>query len=201
MTSELNRKPGRPFGVTLAIGLSVLFYTIFPLMIVGSVLLVERHFSNAADNANPFGEAAMSGGDFRGGVTDTQLILQAGVAIAFLIIALITWRGRPAFMRYVFMASVLVMGAVAIVMSLQSSQGTADAGISGGSLDGVSDILELLGVIAQGMLIPLYVTWYLNRGPARAFFRGYYLDRSERGVYATKDNPTQQAQAAESTHT
>ena len=25
------------------------------------------------------------------------------------------------------------------------------------------------------VLVPLYVLWYLNRAPARAFYRGYYL--------------------------
>jgi hypothetical protein len=24
-------------------------------------------------------------------------------------------------------------------------------------------------------LVSFYVVWYLNRGPARAFYRGYYL--------------------------
>ncbi len=200
MTAEQNKKPGRPFGVTLAIGISILMYTIFPLMIVGSVLLVEQHFANAADNADPFGNGdIMSGGDFRGGITNEELAIQAGVALVFLVIAVVTWRGKPPYMRYVFMITVLILAGVAIVTTVLPTQQSTEPTISGGSLDGIGNTLSTMGVIAQGMVVPLYVTWYLNRGPSRAFFRGYYLDRSERGIYAD-DDPTPQPQAAEVTH-
>ena len=37
----------------------------------------------------------------------------------------------------------------------------------------------LSGRLLFSFLVALYVVWYMNRGPARAFYRGYYLQRPD----------------------
>jgi hypothetical protein len=174
------KKPGRPFGVTLAILLGVMIYTIFPLVNVGYVLLIENHFRQIDQTVIPgqIGMAA-SGGDFRGGITDAQIVIQVVVALLFLVVAVMTWRGKPPAMRWVFMAAVLGWAIFSVAMTVITQSNTDT---SGGSLDALGEVLDTLRLSVTSLLVPLYVVWYLNRGPARAFFRGYYLDPKAQGT-------------------
>ncbi len=170
-------RPGRPLGVILAIVASVLLYTIVPLLLVGQVLLVEQHFTRMEPAIPVDGETivpAMSGGDLRGGITDWHLILQSALALGFLALAAAAWRGRPPMMRYVFSGAVVLLTLLTLVPMLWPGVFNASQDLSGGSLD---DALRSLGFAQAAMyiVVPVYVVWYLNRGPARAFFRGYYL--------------------------
>lgn len=168
------QRPPRPFGVTLAILASLILFTLFPLMQVGMLISVRLHFANlkfSDDGMQPFA----TGADFLG-IPDSKIIIQAVVAIVFLIIAFFAWRGRPAFMRYLLMfscAALTLFNILNIVIG-QLSQQSLEAGAS--SLDSILNSLSL-GQFAIGVLVTLYVVWYLNRGPARAFYRGYYLPR------------------------
>jgi hypothetical protein len=181
------QRPPRPFGVTLAIFASLILFTFFPLMEVGMLISVRLHFANlkfSDDGTQPF---AM-GADFLG-IPDSKIILQAVIAIAFLIVAFFAWRGRPSVMRYVLMLSCvgLTLFNILNIVIGQLSQQSLAAGTS--SLDSVLNSLSL-GQFAMGVLVTLYVVWYLNRGPARAFYRGYYLpnpmDNSASEVAVTK---------------
>lgn len=166
------QRPPRPFGVTLAILASLILFTCFPLMEVGMLISVRLHFANlkfADDGTQPI---AM-GADFLG-IPDSKIILQATVAIIFLIIAILAWRGRPKYMRFILMISCagLTLFNILNIVAGQLSQQNLDAGVS--SLDAILNSLSL-GQFAVGILVTFYVVWYLNRGPARAFYRGYYL--------------------------
>lgn len=181
------KKPGRPFGVTLAIFISVLLFCVVPLLQVAGVLIVESYFRNL-DNTLilPDGQVTqgVSGGDFRGGITDAQLVMQTGVALAFLVVAIFAWIGKPAFMRFVLVGGVLLMMVISLGLSLIPALFASPepgSGVSGGSLDGLIDVLLGTQFIAT-LLVPLYVVWYLNRGPARAFYRGYYLQHEQEGT-------------------
>ena len=166
------QRPPRPFGVTLAIIASLILFTIFPLIEVGMLLSVRLHFSNISfqdDGPQPF---AM-GADFLG-IPDSKIFLQAIIALIFLIIAFFAWRGRPPFMRYVLMltcAGSTLYNILSVIVGQFSQQNLA-AGLS--SLDSVLNSLSL-GEFVISLLVTFYVVWYLNRGPARAFYRGYYL--------------------------
>jgi hypothetical protein len=46
------------------------------------------------------------------------------------------------------------------------------------SADAIFDALRS-GEVLLMLLVALYVVWYMNRAPARAFYRGYYLKREE----------------------
>jgi hypothetical protein len=39
----------------------------------------------------------------------------------------------------------------------------------------------LSGRLIFSLLLALYVVWYMNRGPARAYYRGYYLTDPNEG--------------------
>ena len=115
----------------------------------------------------------MSGGDFRGGITDWHLILQSALAVGFFLLAVVAWRGRPPLMRYVFSGTVILLTVFTLLPMFWLGAGS-NQDLSGGSLDAA---LRSLGFMRAMMyvVVPVYVVWYLNRGPARAFFRGHYL--------------------------
>lgn len=164
------QRPGRPLGVTLAIFASVMLFTVFPLMIVVMVLLVARHFSEI-----DFGgiEVYASGGDFLG-VSPVGLVVQSVVAILFLMIAIFAWRGRPAYMRYVMLAAVILLTLFSLVLTLVQSATNQSFAQGTSSLDSLLSSVSC-GQFVLSSLVSFYVAWYLNRGPARAFYRGYYL--------------------------
>ena len=181
------QRPPRPFGVTLAIIASLILFTIFPLMEVGVLISVRLHFSTVTLSGGGPQPIAM-GMDFLG-IPDSKLFLQAMIAIIFCIIAFLAWRGRRPFMRYVLMLACagLTLYNILNVVVGQLSQPNLAAGVS--SLDSILNSLSL-GQFVISLLVTFYVVWYLNRGPARAFYRGYYLpmpvDNSSAEVVANK---------------
>jgi hypothetical protein len=68
----------------------------------------------------------------------------------------------------------LTLFSIASVVIGQLSQQDLANGVS--SLDSILKPLSL-GEFVMGFLVTFYVVWYLNRGPARAFYRGYYLPK------------------------
>lgn len=177
------KKPGRPFGVTLAIIVSLLVFTVIPLAQIGLIVSIERFVQSQNDtpllseqegNVTGF----QSGGEFVSDTNDDQLTLQVVLSVGFLFIAAFAWRGQPAFMRYVFMATVLIQTAVNVWL-IVAPRWQQSAQTTGGSLDGFLASLQC-GQLALIVLVPVYVVWYLNRGPARAFYRGYYLNEENR---------------------
>lgn len=168
-------KPPRPFGVTLAILVSVILYAVIPLMQVGLVLAVADHFRNRDSTITlPNGEElteVASGGEFIGDISTERLILQGTLALGFLVVAFFAWRGKPSFMRYVLMGSVLLLTAITLALTVIPGLQSGGRGISGGSLDNLSTPLLCLQLFVS-FFVPLYVVWYLNRAPARAFYQG-----------------------------
>ena len=99
------QRPGRPLGVSLAILASVVLFSVFPLILVAMVLLVQEHFQNADFSLGSFEPIAV-GGDFLG-VSTENLAIQTILSLGFLVIALFAWRGRPASIRFVMLGAVL----------------------------------------------------------------------------------------------
>ncbi|RMG73770.1 MAG: hypothetical protein D6711_10285 [Chloroflexi bacterium] len=142
------------------------------MMLILQVVLIENHI-NSRPNTLVFPDEEVQeigrGVDIGISLEKREVIIQTSLAIGFLIIAILSWVGKPAFMRHILRISVVLISAVSIYMLLQPKDAW-----SGGSLDSLLDQLTA-GFIAWYILVPLYVVWYLNRGPARAFYRGYYL--------------------------
>jgi uncharacterized membrane protein (UPF0136 family) len=114
------------------------------------------------------------GGDISG-LSNTMLVIQVIMGVAFLIVAVLAWRGRPASIRFTFVGAVVVVTIVTIVLTLASLNTTPS--IQNG-LDSSAPLANSLlrARIIGSVLVALYVIWYVNRGPARAFYRGYYLE-------------------------
>jgi hypothetical protein len=166
------RKPGRPFGVTLAIVASACMFSILPLLQVGLVLAVRQHFLNMDFQESGLDTIAM-GGDFLG-VPESSLIVQSILSIGFLVISILAWRGKPSSIRFIMIAAVFVLTGIKLVSVLVPLFNQPDFQAGTSSMDGMMNSLGV-GQFVVELLVLLYVIWYMNRGPARAFFRGYYL--------------------------
>jgi len=165
-------RPGRPFGVTLAIIASACLFSILPLLQIGIILMVRQHFLNMDFQDSGLDLIAM-GGDFLG-VSESSLLLQLFLGLGFLVIAILAWRGRPSSVRFALIGAVFVLTALKLVSVVAPFFTTPDFQAGTSSLDGIMRSLGT-GQLILEVLVLLYVVWYMNRGPARAFYRGYYL--------------------------
>lgn len=179
-------RPERPLGVSLAILASVMLFTLFPLMLVAMVLLVQRHFQNV--DLGGLEPIAISG-DFLG-ISPANLAMQTILSLTFLVIAVLAWMGHPPFIRYVLLAAVIAM--TLLTLGVTISQAVAEQSLPQGvsSLDSLMRSVSC-GQFALSVLVSLYVVWYLNRGPARAFYRGYYLPDPSDAASSPVDNGTE----------
>lgn len=180
-------KPHRPLGLTLAIVVGIIFYSVIPLLFTLQLLTVESHLANMESEwqfDDETVEQIASGGDLTGGITRFDMAIQAGVALIFLIVAFLAWRGKPRIMRHLFVLAVIFTSAVTLFVTVFPS---ATGGLSGGSLDSLTRLLNPT-VLIFNVLLPLYVVWYLNRAPARAFYRGYYLPEELEAIQQALDN-------------
>lgn len=98
----------------------------------------------------------------------TQLSALLGVIV--LISALFAWWGKPPQIRFVFQGAVLLTAILLIaetIYRLQPSDEPSLSIVSGE--DAMKDALRCQ--IPLQILTALYIIWYCNRAPARAFYR------------------------------
>lgn len=181
MTDATSKKPPRTLGLSIAILASLMLFTILPLLQVSLIYAVQYRFSsiNLPDPGDSSQSSApiATGGTFSG-ANDAILSLQIVLGMAYLPLAVMAWRGRPRSIRIVIIGTVIVLMVVTAVFAVatltapQSPQFGMDSG---------RDVERslLISRTVFSALIALYVVWYMNRGPARAFYRGYYLPESE----------------------
>ncbi len=178
-----NNRPVRTFGLSLAILASVMLFSLLPLLQVAMVMLVRARVQSMSLDIPGEADAVLpmlSGGSFTG-VADANLVAQVVLGVAFLVIAVWAWRGRPGWIRFVMLGAVLILTAITIVLSVTPLLANPDlaAGIdSGGAIMRVL----LSGRLLMSVLVAFYVVWYMNRGPARAFYRGYYLSDPDKAA-------------------
>lgn len=163
------KKPGRPLGLSIAIVLSTLLYTIVPIASVIFYVSLQQHFADL--------ELLEGGGATGGSITgpgNVILALRLAYGLIFFVIAILAWRGRPSSIRWFFILAVITITAISIGIHIatHNASTTLDQGIDSAQAFGNS---ALTGYLATQILVTLYVLWYVNRGPARAFYRGYFL--------------------------
>ncbi|NDJ62027.1 MAG: hypothetical protein GYB67_12925 [Chloroflexi bacterium] len=163
----MTTKPGRPLGVSLAVLASMMLYAILPLSQLAIVWLVEQRLRAA----EALGEG-MTGGSIEG-LADGSLFLQAVLGIGFLVIAVLAWRGRPPAIRLMLIAAVVVLGFIGALLILVELFTPPDLNVFDSGTEVARSLLVVRLIVT--VLVPMYVIWYMNRGPARAFYRGYYL--------------------------
>lgn len=178
--STIRQRPRRPLGLSLAIIASALLFSILPLLQVGFVGLIQSRFAalGSTEVTYPDGQTVtpLASGVEVEIVNPTALIIQVVVSLVFLTIAVMTWVGRPRQIRYIFLAAVLTLAGLSImtlIIQVLNPPTLQTTGLSSG--DDVGQRLRWSEILVS-VLVPLYVVWYVNRAPARAFFRGYYLE-------------------------
>ncbi|MBL8154645.1 MAG: hypothetical protein JNM70_10725 [Anaerolineae bacterium] len=176
MSDSTDPRPPRPLGVTLAIFASTVLFSLFPLIQVLLLFNVRQHFISQSFDPS-YGDPIISGADVLG-VPDTLLTFQAFIAVIFLVIAVMAWRGRPPQMRFVLMGAVLFLTVLRFMLTVSPSITPPDPQAGYSSLDSILGLLNSTQFVLN-LLVMLYVVWYLNRGPARAFYRGSYLTPPE----------------------
>lgn len=154
-TAAATPKRYRPLGVSLAILFAFLFYGLRPLLLIVPVIwsaLTQR----------------LSGVDFIGGTWGTVSVLLG----AFIVVAsVMAWLGRPRGVRLIFILLVWLATAAQIatqVPALNPPPDSAEIASMGTSFQLPASYYVCLFML--NIAIPLYVTWYLNRAPARAFY-------------------------------
>jgi hypothetical protein len=170
-------KPPRTFGISIAILTSVCLFACLPLTQALVLLLLPSRTNPEflqPDDSGTLIPSAVGSEIFN--MDSTRLVVQALIAIAFLVIAFFAWRGKPSFIRWVLIGAVLMLsvGNFALIINMLTAPPDLAQGFdSGGDIERNLVLTQLCFTIA----IPLYVVWYMSRGPARAFYRGRYLPR------------------------
>ena len=145
----------RPPGVTLALVAVALLYGVRPLL---EAALFHRLDATADEALIP------------GGITiSVWTTVEGAVGGVMLILCALAWIGRPPRIRWALIGAMLALTAVNLFRIIQA-WGTAPDPIFGGQMQSALRS-ALLCQLPLMVLVPLYVVWYLNRAPARAFFR------------------------------
>ena len=169
-------KPGRPFGLSLAIITVAVIFAVIPLLRIGLEIWLLSHFQNfswTVDTDEEMIEPIMSGVNF-----DFDYIATGGqalLAIGILTLCILAWRGRPRWVRSALVWVVLIIDAMYILAMVVSLTRPRDLS------EGITSADELAAPLQGGYFILLilttsYLVWYINREPARAFFRGAFRD-------------------------
>lgn len=135
--------------------------------------MVLQHFRNVGSTCVPTDGADLLC-PFDTGVSGLEVnYWQVLVSVLFLVVAVLAWRGRPPSMRFVLMAAIVGVTVFNLApIFLQAPPDFARQGID--SSTQMNESIEWVQ-LASNFLIVLYVLWYINRAPSRAFYRGYYL--------------------------
>jgi len=170
----------RPPGVTLALAAVALLYGVRPLL---EAALYYRLDATAE-------EALIPGG--------IEVSVWSGVEGIFggvmLVLCVLTWRGRPDGIRWVLIGAMLALTGVNLVRIIQAWAAPVDPVFGGQVQSALRN--ALLCQFPLMVLVPLYVIWYLNRAPARAYFAHAAAPRDRRPRNASaphvEDPPPQQ---------
>jgi hypothetical protein len=172
-------KPPRTLGISLAIIAGVFLFSCLPLM---QATIWLSLYGSPIEFVQPTEESQSAPSIVGASIEDataTPLVIQAALGIVFLVIAGLAWRGKPASIRFIFVGAVILLAAgnLTLLFTLLSApQATPQTGMdSGGDLARTLSLSQL----CVSLVIPAYIVWYMSRGPARAFFRGRYLEQPE----------------------
>ncbi len=156
----MNPRRHRPLGLSLAILSTGILYGMMPLLPVVFVLILRG-----------------SGHDLGADVVSPTTWITAGLAVLVLIVAVVAWLSHSPRSRWLLLGVVWIATAFYLIQIVQSLTPSPQSGTPevGGSLSGANTSV-LLCQVPLLILVPLYITWYLNRAPARAFYQSQTLD-------------------------
>lgn len=141
---------GRPLGLTIALAACTVLYGLYPLGQAAFFLLLQGRRASIELPA--------------------RVVLQSVLAVAFLIVLVPAWLGRPPRIRLVLVIAVLLLLVVNVglaVADLLSAPGVDQ-------LDAAADLArtQVICDFALNILVGLYIIWYLSRYPSRAYYQG-----------------------------
>ncbi|MCC7448047.1 MAG: hypothetical protein IT324_11565 [Anaerolineae bacterium] len=147
----------RPLGVSIAILATAALYCLLPIFpVLLLVIVILRRPSDISDLA----------GQFIGGPLGW---VSALIGIITLVVCVFAWIGRPARSRWTLIGLVWLATALRLIQTAQALSVHSGIGTVGGSGDAVTRSIALCQ-LPMLIIVPLYITWYMNRAPARAFY-------------------------------
>jgi hypothetical protein len=145
----------RPLGLTIAILATMGLYGIWPMLPALLLIWVTvRGHQNV-------------GGD----IIDTVGWVNTALGFITVVACVMAWVGRPRWSRWLMIVLVLLATVFRLVQTVQALI-TPNCAI--GQVCGSLQSLAGPYTLCQGLmliLVPLYIVWYMNRAPARAFYR------------------------------
>jgi hypothetical protein len=142
-------------GLSIAVIATALVYGVMPLM---NLYFLWR-VSNTAEGELDLGGIGITAWDW----------LSASLGVVILIVCILAWWGRPSWIRFVLMGLLLLLAVINLYRIADVLTTTVDP-LEGGQAEEIQQNLFTCWLPAL-LLVPLYVMWYLNRAPARAFYR------------------------------
>jgi hypothetical protein len=171
------KKPPRTLGISLSILAATCLFSCLPLTQSAVLLsLASRQQTEfLPPPAQPGAITPSAIGSEIFGLDTTRLVVQAGIAIGFLLLAIFAWRGKPPIILPVFIGAVLLLsiGNFVLLFNQLTTPPDLTTGIDSGA--GIETSVNI-SQLCLSLAIPIYVVWYMSRGPARAFYRGYYRE-------------------------
>jgi len=145
----------RPLGLTLALLATAALYGAVPLMEVYFLHRVEI----ATENAFLLGGVDISAWTW----------VEGGFGVIVLIVCALAWWGRPHQVRYVLVGLLLISTGVNLYRIIEAWTSSVDPLFGGQAQSALRGYLRCQ--LPLMIIVPLYVIWYINRAPARAFFK------------------------------
>jgi len=161
------KQPVRTLGISLAIFLSLVLFTLIPLVQVFFTLYIRSQISESGVLVG--GTADAIGGSLGiAAVSNAQLLLRGVPALLYVGVAAMAWRGTPPTARYALSGSVVLLWLYYRTLNFWSSREfSAEGGVSS---DVLLQWLRSVDFVIS-LLVVVYVVWYMNRAPARAFYQ------------------------------
>lgn len=161
MTPDQNALPARysrvyrPLGVSIAILATAVIYGLMPL---GEIYFLQRINATAADTY------LLSGVEM-----NDWTVVQGAYGSLVLLACILAWWGRPPQIRFVLIGLLVLITPVNLYRIIQAWTSSVDMIFGGPGQE--ADRAFLICQFPAMLLLPPYVIWYLNRAPARAFYR------------------------------
>lgn len=162
ITKSGNRRV-RPVGLSLAIiGTALLFGVVPILWMLPSFMLWLRSMQTGRSGALE----GIAGAAFQGGEIGTLTMV---LAVAILIATPFAWIGRPPRTRWLLIGLVWISTLLQFARAYSTLTINTGDSLSGGNLDQAITSVQACQVPLTFLML-VYVSWYMNRAPARKFY-------------------------------
>ncbi len=154
-TSSTAPRPRRPLGLSVALFATAVLYGVLPLLEVYFLWRLDMAASEAY---------------ILGGVDITVWNwVEGGLGVVMLVVCALAWRGKPPWIRHVLVGLLLTVTAANLYRIWEAWHSAVNPIFDGQAQAVLQDFLRCQ--FPALVVVPLYVLWYVNRAPSRAFYR------------------------------